>query len=114
MGEAKRKYRDDPEVTKFLTEFSDLMATHFSELAKTSDGPKQPGPSEAATSSCPGLAGGSEVPNPDLPPHVQEALRDAEVKALIASVQAGRPLEMHALAQENPRLFSKVKILLDA
>merc|ERR1712130_664637 len=31
---AKKKYKNDPEVTKFMTDFTGLMATHFEVLGK--------------------------------------------------------------------------------
>lgn len=45
---------------------------------------------------------------------VSEAFQDPEVQALLSRLYAGQNLEMHKLARENPRLFMKVRILLDA
>merc|ERR1719387_20682 len=43
-GQAKKKYANNPEVTKFLTEFSKLMATHFEVLGSQAPSPS-PSPS---------------------------------------------------------------------
>merc|ERR1711920_919531 len=108
----------------FLKEFSALMATHFDVLgkeeAKNTNGASKPttSPSSVQPVVRPVGNGSSSTPNLEpLPiddPKVAAAFSDPEVQALIASLRAGKPMEMHELCRRNPRLFEKVKILLDA
>ena len=104
-AEAQRKYSQDTDVSSFLKEFSSLMATHFDVISQSA----ALGPSSLAR---------HEVPSPSSPvffddPKVQDVLQDTEVQQLLASLQSGRSLEIHDLARANPRLFCKVKVLLD-
>jgi len=139
--EAKRKFAGDADVAKFLQEFSGLMATHFDVLSKEAPKPV-PGagaPAPVPMGSPASIANplleleGAQVARPasravstqhippDDPaakamadPKVSEAFQDPEVQALLSRLYAGQNLEMHELARENPRLFMKVQILLDA
>lgn len=132
---AKHKYKDDPKVTKFLKDFTGLMATHFEVLSK-----EAPNPPKASSSQAPkpvdapitGLDLGAKPPPaaampagyssqaqkgerlPIEDPAVAAAFQDPEVQALIAAIRAGQPFEMHQLARTNERLFHKVRILLDS
>merc|ERR1712118_482536 len=101
-GQAKKKYANDPEVTHFLTEFSKLMATHFEVLGSQAPSPSSAGIPPQAT--------------PQLidDPKVEAALKDPEVQQLISELQRGRQLEMHELGATNPRLFQKIRVLLDS
>jgi hypothetical protein len=127
---AKKKYKDDPEVTSFLKDFTGLMATHFEVLGK--EAPSKPAKTSTAPSEAPkaipapvtGLDLAAKPPPVDtrslpktgLPtddPVVMNALMDPEVQSLIQAIKAGHPFEMHALGRSNPKLFMKVKILLD-
>lgn len=108
---AKTKYRDDPEVTSFMKEFSSLMATHFEVLGKES------GTSGAPTAVAQmGRASSQDAVHAPqfLEPKVAEVMKDPEVQALLGALRAGRLLEMHELCREHPRLFQKMKVLLDA
>jgi hypothetical protein len=127
---AKRKYKDDVEVTKFLKEFTGLMATHFevlgNEAPKTSK-PAQPARETQKAIDAPvaGLdlsarplpmttrpsSNGEKLPIDD--PKVMAVMQDPEVQALIAAIRAGQPLELHQIARTNERLFMKVKVLLE-
>eukprot|EP00927_Polykrikos_kofoidii_P065413 TRINITY_DN61169_c0_g1_i1.p1 TRINITY_DN61169_c0_g1~~TRINITY_DN61169_c0_g1_i1.p1 ORF type:complete len:526 (+),score=111.02 TRINITY_DN61169_c0_g1_i1:103-1680(+) len=127
--EAQRRYSSDPEVTKFLNEFSGLMATHFDVLSK--EAPASQSKNVGATSSQlapstlpqnlkgasgqPAVAssGGSEAIVLD-DPRIQEAFADPEVQQLIAELRAGRQLEIRELGSANPRLMHRIKVLLDA
>jgi len=121
--EAKRRFGNDPGVTSFLKEFSSLMGTHFDILSKSKEpggASASPPKAEAAKSSAapalpapPQAPGGGEAPLL-LEPEVERAFRDPEVQALLAELRAGRPLELHELRCANPRLFMKMKVLLDA
>ncbi|CAE8635013.1 unnamed protein product [Polarella glacialis] len=127
---AKQMYSNDPDVTAFLKDFSALMATHFDVLSKEApkDGAKDKPPAAASSalakpaagqvmSSAAASAAGAQMLALDDPladPKVAEAFQDPEVQKLIAALRSGMPLEMHELAQGNPRLFMKVKILLDS
>jgi hypothetical protein len=112
---AKKKYENDEEVTNFLMEFSKLMATHFEVLGKD-----EPERKPQTTYQAPDGKMVQGIPqNPEMQkmlenPEVQKALKDPEVQQIIAEMQRGRPLEMRELAGQNPRLFQKLKILLDA
>lgn len=122
--EAKRRFGNDAEVTNFLKEFSSLMGTHFDILSKSKEtsGPSTSPPrQEAARNSAapalpapPQAPGGGDAPPQLLEPEVEKAFRDPEVQALLAEMRAGRPLELHELRCGNPRLFMKMKVLLDA
>mmetsp|Transcript_49563 Transcript_49563/g.106066 ORF Transcript_49563/g.106066 Transcript_49563/m.106066 type:complete len:497 (+) Transcript_49563:54-1544(+) len=123
--EAKRKYSNDPEITGFLKEFSSLMATHFDLLGKEAPAPASPAAAGAAppqkalpkapvTPFAPDPVPQAQQPLPIADPKVAAAFQDPEVQELLASLRAGRPLEMHELFQQRPRLFEKVKVLLDA
>jgi len=106
---AKKKYENDKEVTDFLMEFSKLMATHFELLGKE----EEKSPPQATYQNPQGqtVQGQPEfLQNPE----VQKALKDPEVQQIIAEMQRGRPLEMRELSSQNPRLFYKLKTLLDA
>merc|ERR1712216_573091 len=106
---ARKKYEKDEEVTNFLMEFSKLMATHFEVLGneepKSKPQPTYTGPQGETVQGIPQM-----INNPE----VEKALRDPEVQQIIGEMQRGRPLEMRELAGQNPRLFHKLKILLDA
>merc|ERR1711904_79513 len=109
---AKKKYEKDEEVTNFLMEFSKLMATHFEVLGneepQTSSQPTYTSPQGQTVQGTPQMA--QMMNNPE----VQKALKDPEVQQIIAEMQRGRPLEMRELSRDNPRLFLKLKVLLDA
>lgn len=105
---AQRKYKDDPEVSTFLKGFAELMATHFEVLGKSEVGRPSPAPETGKTQTL------DSAFLSTLEPHVEAAFRDPEVQAVISALRAGQPLEMHVLGQQNPRLFQKVKVLLDA
>merc|ERR1712039_42510 len=113
---------DDAEVMSFLKEFSALMATHFDVLgkeeAKTTNGASKPTPAPSSVQPAYRPVGNAPAPSLEpLPiddPNVAAAFSDPEVQALIASLRAGRPMEMHELCRRNPKLFQKVKVLLDA
>lgn len=133
---AKKRYKDDPEVTGFLKDFTGLMATHFEVLGKEEGKGKAPSPPPAAEPPKPVAApitgldlaakpppamakktgkaseGSTGLPIDD--PAVMNALQDPEVQSLLAAIRAGHPFELHELGQANPRLFMKVKILLDS
>jgi len=127
---AKKKYKDDVEVTKFLKDFTGLMATHFEVLGN--EVPKTPKPAQPPVESQKAIdapltgldlcakpppmmarpsSNGEKLPTDD--PKVMAAMQDPEVMALIAAIRAGQPLELHQIARTNERLFMKVKILLD-
>eukprot|EP00930_Biecheleria_cincta_P057937 TRINITY_DN43799_c0_g1_i1.p1 TRINITY_DN43799_c0_g1~~TRINITY_DN43799_c0_g1_i1.p1 ORF type:complete len:439 (-),score=118.95 TRINITY_DN43799_c0_g1_i1:67-1383(-) len=120
--EAKQKYNSDEEVTKFMKDFSALMATHFDVLGKDTPNPAKSSSSPSQSSIMPaspkpaasagGYAGGLE-PLPIDDPKVMQAFQDPEVQQLLAALRAGQPLEMHELCRRRPQLFQKVKILLD-
>mmetsp|Transcript_27945 Transcript_27945/g.61621 ORF Transcript_27945/g.61621 Transcript_27945/m.61621 type:complete len:326 (-) Transcript_27945:43-1020(-) len=112
---AQQKYKDDAEVGKFFKEFSSLMGTHFDVLSGSQAATDSKGEQGAATAS----KGSESAPaNPQqptmLPPEVAACLKDREVQQLLNAARAGMPLELHAIGQSNPRLFQKVKVLLDA
>lgn len=122
--EARRRYEKDEKVSKFLMEFSSLMATHFDVLAATSGSstPSAPAfgntPCDVPAASAPATTATPKKPI-DAPvviedPKVQDALQDPQVQALIESLRRGQPLEMHELCRRNPWLFDKVRVLLDA
>mmetsp|Transcript_74056 Transcript_74056/g.176336 ORF Transcript_74056/g.176336 Transcript_74056/m.176336 type:complete len:343 (-) Transcript_74056:287-1315(-) len=113
---AQQRYKDDAEVSKFLTEFSGLMATHFDVLGSSSKASsKAPAAQQAPPTSTSSTSTSQQSSGPVvLPPEVQAVLKDPEVKQLLNAAQAGMPLEIHALGQSNPRLFHKIKVLLDA
>lgn len=104
--QAKAKFGSDPEVSSFLKSFSSLMSTHFEVLSKDAGARENSNPSKAA--SLP--TDGPQV----LDPEVAKVMTDPEVQALLQALRAGRPLEMHELAQQRPHLFRKIKVLLDA
>lgn len=106
---AKKKYENDKEVTDFLMEFSKLMATHFEVLGKEEETSKP-----QATYQTPQGQTVQGQPQILQNPEVEKTLKDPEVQQIIAEMQRGRPLEMRELASQNPRLFMKLKILLDA
>mmetsp|Transcript_43654 Transcript_43654/g.79629 ORF Transcript_43654/g.79629 Transcript_43654/m.79629 type:complete len:321 (+) Transcript_43654:66-1028(+) len=109
---AQRKYKDDAEVSKFLKEFSSMMATHFDVLSgsKAAKGGKAAPPAAAAPQES-----ALSTPQPTmLSPEAAACLKDPEVQQLLNAARAGMPLELHAIGQSNPRLFQKVKVLLDA
>jgi hypothetical protein len=126
---AKLKYKDDAEVTKFLKDFTGLMATHFEVLSNEAPDPRQKSQPTAenqkpiqapitgldlAAKPPPAVAppsNGEKLPTED--PQVLATLQDPEVQALIGAIRAGQPLELHEVGRNNPRLFMKVKILLD-
>lgn len=121
--EAKRRFEGNPEVTSFLKDFSSLMATHFDVLAA---GAGKTAPNSAAGVGAAAARAAALPPSDSAAiatapqealviedPQVQEALRDPEVQRLIAEVRAGRNLEMRELCRENPRLFVRLKVLLD-
>merc|ERR1712039_270679 len=123
---AHRKYKDDPEVMDFLKEFSGLMATHFDVLSKEegskpkttsspapADNPVQIIQRDAASTKAAAAAPSTLEPLPIDDPKVAAAFSDPEVQHLIASLRAGKAMEMHELCRRNLRLFEKVKILLD-
>lgn len=123
---AQKKYASDPDVAKFLMEFSQLMATHFDVLSK--DPTQASGdPKQGSTSASPAPVI-QMIGTPDKrpavaekaqeflvmeDPAVQEAFRDPEVQNLLAELRAGRQLEFHELARSNPRLLQRIKLLLD-
>lgn len=108
---AKKKYENDKEVTDFLMEFSKLMATHFEVLGKEEE--KQ-SPPQATYQTPQGQNIDPRTAQIIQNPEVEKALKDPEVQQIIGEMQRGRPLEMRELAGQNPRLFHKLKILLDA
>merc|ERR1712194_741175 len=124
---AHSRYKDDAEVMGFLKDFSGLMATHFDVLSK--EEPKKPKPAAQAAPADNSVtiiersAGAGRAATPTatpallepLPiedPKVAAAFSDPEVQHLIATLRAGKPMEMHELCRRNPRLFEKVKVLL--
>eukprot|EP00811_Abedinium_folium_P001706 NODE_11564_length_1278_cov_3.715899.p2 GENE.NODE_11564_length_1278_cov_3.715899~~NODE_11564_length_1278_cov_3.715899.p2 ORF type:complete len:218 (-),score=76.35 NODE_11564_length_1278_cov_3.715899:207-860(-) len=110
---AKEKYRDDKEVQVFLKQFSGLMATHFDVLGKE-QAPKAT-TAAPAPALAPAPAQAQAAPNIEyLSPEVRGALEDPEVQATLQALRAGSPLEMHTLLRNKPRLFQRLKILLDA
>jgi len=131
---AKKKYKEDSEVTSFLKDFTGLMATHFEVLGKEASSTPQKLPSSPAESPKPieapiaGLdlaakpppattrppSNGHKTGLPIDDPEVMRTLQDPEVQSLIAGIKAGRPFELHELGQSNPKLLMKVKILLDS
>lgn len=115
---AKLKYANDPVVLKFMKEFSSLMAVHFQELGKHESKEKPQTPTKPASNTVVPMRGaklppGSPAPLPIDNPVVAEALMDPEVQTLINQMRQGRSPEMHEICQRNPRLFQKLKILLD-
>ncbi|OLP98013.1 Phosphatidylinositol 3-kinase vps34 [Symbiodinium microadriaticum] len=111
--EAKRRYANDPEVTKFMQDFSGLMATHFDVLSKEAPNPGKPQAGYTKAPSQPAKASPAQQASPLDDPKVAKAFQDPEVQQLISELYAGKPLEMHELCQQKPHLFQKVKILLD-
>lgn len=111
--EAKRRYANDPEVTKFMQDFSGLMATHFDVLSKEAPNPGKPQAGYTQAPSQPAKASPAQQASPLDDPKVAKAFQDPEVQQLISELYAGKPLEMHELCQQKPHLFQKVKILLD-
>merc|ERR1712003_43535 len=120
-------YKDDPEVMDFLKEFSGLMATHFDVLSKEEPkGSKSSASSTSASadSAVRSIGNGAKSnsrqatatpePLPIEDPKVAAAFSDPEVQCLIANLRAGRPMEMHEIGRRNPKLFEKVKVLLDS
>merc|ERR1712070_709170 len=124
---AKQKFKDDPDVTKFMKDFTGLMATHFDVLSKEAPNPKAASPPPATTQKAidapiTGLdlsakpppaaaqpARKGEKPLPTEDPKILALLQDPEVMNLIAAIRAGRPFELHELGRQNPRLFQKVR-----
>merc|ERR1711924_307859 len=111
---AKKKYENDKEVTDFLMEFSKLMATHFEVLGKEEE--KTTSKPQATYQNPQGQSVQVDPRQAQIiqNPEVEKALKDPEVQQIIAEMQRGRPLEMRELASQNPRLFYKLKLLLDA
>merc|ERR1712066_939321 len=100
MGAAKTKYKDDAEVTKFLKEFTGLMATHFEVLSREApNAPKGASQPSEAQKAIPAPITGLDL----------AAKPPPAVKPLIGALRAGQPFEMRELGQSNPRLFMKVK-----
>lgn len=135
---AKLRYKNDPDVTKFMKEFTGLMATHFEVLSNQAPNPQQSSPASSTATTAPPaqaqkaihapLAGldlgakpapavaapaskGGMLPTDD--PKLLALLQDPEVMHLIAGIRAGQPFEMHELGRRNERLFQKVRVLLD-
>ncbi|CAE7566955.1 vps34 [Symbiodinium natans] len=99
--EAKRRYANDAEVTKFMQDFSSLMATHFDVLSKEAPSPGKPQAGYAAKApSVPAKASPAQASpaqaSPLDDPKVAKAFQDPEVQQLISELYAGKPLEMHA------------------
>merc|ERR1712176_25662 len=97
------------------------MATHFDVLGKETPKSSREAvatPSVVQPAITSGTGGGLPTsmaqPIPIEDPKVQAAFQDLEVQSLIAALRAGQQLEMHDLCRRNPRLFEKVKVLLDA
>lgn len=120
--EARRRYSDNEEVSKFIKDFGSLMATHFNVLSKEASNTKpQSGysaPKEQIAKSPKPVQNAQNVQNaqalPTDDPKVAAAFQDPEVQQLLSELYAGKPLEMHELCQQRPHLFHKVKILLDS
>lgn len=122
---ARVNYRDDVEVMRFLKDFSELMATHFDVLGKEAPDPRRieqqgttanGGGRQGAKGNLPAAGADAEdqrVQEALKDPAVVAAFRDPEVQALLASLRAGRPLELHELARGNERLFHKMKVLVE-
>merc|ERR1712217_86274 len=107
-----------------MMDFSSLMATHFDVLSKDAgdctlqkDHTKAIANSVAPKAVEPELqhrGGGSSVqPTVIDDPEVQQVFMDPEVQLLLTQLRAGRPLELHEIGRNNPRLLTKVKVLLD-
>merc|ERR1719215_1619474 len=103
------------------------MATHFDVLSKEEGTKPKPASSsspadntvqiiqrDAAATKAAAAPPSTLAPLPIEDPKVAAAFSDPEVQLLIANLRAGKPMEMHELCRRNPRLFEKVKILLDA
>merc|ERR1712178_650185 len=94
--EAQRRYKDDPDVTNFLKEFSGLMATHFDVLSKDPPKSSAPPPKQGSSSAGCGAPAMPAVQQKSQEflvmedPEVQEAFRDPEVQKLLAELRAGR------------------------
>ena len=97
-AEAKRKYENDTEVSKFMTEFSKLMGTHFENIAadEAKHGKnKNPAQNPAAASSTtphiqPASDSSTEIqaaPELNLSPELQADLQDPNVMQLIEAVE---------------------------
>merc|ERR1712110_804318 len=113
---AKKKYENDPEVTSFLMQFSQIMATHFEVLEKEKGKTSAPAGKTSApaspamftegggstSSSARPIAGGysnSGNTSPEMTlmqdPAIQAAFKDPEVQRLLGELRAGRHLEIH-------------------
>ncbi|CAL1140195.1 unnamed protein product [Cladocopium goreaui] len=117
--EARRRYSDNEEVSKFIKDFGSLMATHFNVLSKeASNTPSGYSPKEQIAKSPKNAQNAQKAQNaqalPTDDPKVAAAFQDPEVQQLLSELYAGKPLEMHELCQQRPHLFHKVKILLDS
>jgi hypothetical protein len=134
---AKQRFKDDPDVTKFMKDFTGLMATHFDVLANQAEAPKAAAPpappsqkaidaplsgldlaaKPPAAALAPPSSGGEtrkgEKPLPTEDPKIMALLQDPEVMALIAGIRAGKPFELHEVGRRNPRLFQKVRVLIE-
>lgn len=119
--EARRRYSDNEEISKFIKDFGSLMATHFNVLSqeagnKSPQAGYTPAPPKEIVKSTkpvqPVQTQAQALPTDD--PKVAAAFQDPEVQKLISELYAGKPLEMHELCQQRPHLFHKVKILLDS
>lgn len=112
---AQAKYAKDPEVATFLKEFSGLMATHFTELAKTAPAAKSAAPAAPAAPQAPPIteAPTEKVASSEFGAEVEAALQDPMVQKLIEEVQRGRQFSPQEIAYKHPELWKKLKLLLD-